>query len=182
MSDTDRPLSPVPDDKDWTWVLHTPCPDCGFRATDFGPTDVATMLRANTERWIDVLGTDGVRTRPAPTVWSPLEYACHVRDVHRLYLGRLELMLQHDGPHYPNWDQDQTAIEQRYHESDPAVVAGELRAAATALADRFDEVDGDQWDRTGVRSDGAEFTVATFAKYFVHDPVHHLHDVGVEIA
>ena len=37
---------------------------------------------------------------------------------------------------------------------------------------------GDQWQRTGSRSDGAAFTVATFARYFVHDPVHHLDDVA----
>ena len=36
---------------------------------------------------------------------------------------------------------------------------------------------GDQWPRTGPRSDGARFTVETFARYFVHDPVHHLYDV-----
>jgi hypothetical protein len=34
-----------------------------------------------------------------------------------------------------------------------------------------------QWARTGRRSDGAAFTVESFARYFVHDPVHHLHDV-----
>ena len=31
--------------------------------------------------------------------------------------------------------------------------------------------------RTGRRSDGAHFTVETFARYFIHDPVHHLYDV-----
>ena len=125
-----------------------------------------------------MLGADDVRTRPAPTVWSPLEYACHVRDVHVRYLARLEMMLTQDDPHYPNWDQDETAIAQRYHEADPAVVAEELVAASTTLADRFDQVHGHDWERTGVRSDGAEFTIATFAKYFIHDPIHHLHDAG----
>ena len=24
----------VPDEKDWTWVLDRPCPDCGFEASD----------------------------------------------------------------------------------------------------------------------------------------------------
>jgi hypothetical protein len=38
-------------------------------------------------------------------------------------------------------------------------------------------VTGDQWQRTGNRSDGARFTVETFARYFAHDPVHHLYDV-----
>jgi hypothetical protein len=57
------------------------------------------------------------------------------------------------------------------------VVAGELHGAAEVIAARFEGVTGDQWQRTGYRSDGAEFTVESFARYFVHDPVHHLHDV-----
>jgi hypothetical protein len=35
-----------------------------------------------------------------------------------------------------------------------------------------------QWERTGARSDGARFSVDSFARYLIHDPVHHLHDVG----
>jgi hypothetical protein len=31
--------------------------------------------------------------------------------------------------------------------------------------------------RPGRRSDGATFTAETFARYFIHDPIHHLHDV-----
>jgi hypothetical protein len=38
-------------------------------------------------------------------------------------------------------------------------------------------VQGEQWNRTGTRSDGARFTVSSFAQYFIHDPVHHVHDV-----
>jgi hypothetical protein len=38
-------------------------------------------------------------------------------------------------------------------------------------------VTGAQWQRTGSRSDGADFTVESFARYFIHDPVHHLYDV-----
>jgi DinB family protein len=176
--DTPIPDTPIPDDKDWTWVLDTPCPDCGFDAAAVEPTMVADLLRANTADWETLLGGDGVqvRSRPSPTVWSTLEYGCHLRDVHVLYLARLEMMLEQEGPSYPNWDQDETAIEKRYHEADPATVAKELSAAAEALAARFDQVHGAGWDRTGYRSDGAEFTVETFAKYFIHDPVHHLHD------
>jgi hypothetical protein len=42
---------------------------------------------------------------------------------------------------------------------------------------RFDRVSEAQWDRPGRRGDGAVFTVESFARYFVHDPVHHLYDV-----
>ena len=159
-------------------MLEQPCPECGFRAGEAEATRVGEMLRANTARWLDVLTSDGVRDRPSPAVWSPLEYACHVRDVHDLYLARLEMMLTEDGPHYPNWDQDETAIAERYHEADPEIVARQLQAASDALADRFDQVTESEWSRTGFRSDGAEFTVTTFAQYFIHDPIHHLHDVS----
>jgi hypothetical protein len=33
------------------------------------------------------------------------------------------------------------------------------------------------WDRTGTRSDGARFTVASLGRYLLHDPVHHVGDV-----
>src|SRR5436305_63911 len=117
------------------------------------------------------------RAGPEPAKWSPLEYACHVRDVFRLYDQRLELMLSQDDPLFPNWDQDETAVTDRYGEQDPAEAAAALRQAAFAIAGRFEGVTGDQWQRTGARSDGARFTVETFARYFVHDPVHHLYDV-----
>ena len=73
----------VPDDKDWTWVLERPCPECGFDARTFPAEQVGAQARAN---------------------------------------------------------------------------------AAT-------------WQRTGFRSDGAPFTVETFAQYVIHDPMHHLWDV-----
>jgi hypothetical protein len=90
---------------------------------------------------------------------------------------RLQLMLTRDDPLFPDWDQDKTAVEDRYAEQDPATVAAELTAAGTGLADRFATVTGKQWQRTGARDDGSRFTIATFARYLVHDPLHHLYDV-----
>ena len=57
-------------------------------------------------------------------------------------------------------------------------MAAAIDEAAGPLADRFASVEGAAWQRTGNRSDGATFTVDTFARYFVHDPVHHLDDVA----
>ena len=86
-------------------------------------------------------------------------------------------MLTQDGPHYPNWDQDATAVEARYGEQDPAHVCAELLEAAARSPTASTGSGDDEWERTGFRSDGAAFTVATFARYLVHDPIHHLHDV-----
>ena len=100
-----------------------------------------------------------------------------MRDVFRLYRTRLDLMIDHDDPLFANWDQDATAVAERYNEQDPSVVSADLVAAGRALADGFDAVAGDQWQRRGRRSDGASFTVDSFARYLIHDPVHHLWDV-----
>ncbi len=48
---------------------------------------------------------------------------------------------------------------------------------AETVADRFAALTDDQWQRPGRRSDGAAFTVDSFSRYFLHDVVHHLHDM-----
>ena len=165
----------TPDTKNWTWVLEKPCPECGFDASTFEATDVPALLRANAAAWPAVLEGADVRARPDDATWSPLEYAAHVRDVFRIYDYRLGLMQEQDDPLFPNWDQDATAVEEKYNEQVPTVVADELVAAAASLAAAFDAVT--DWSRPGRRSDGVSFTIETFAKYFIHDPVHHLYDV-----
>jgi hypothetical protein len=167
----------VPDTKDWTWVLQRECPECGFDASIVASSEVAGLIRDNSRAWQDVFDAKGdLRARPRAEVWSPLEYGCHVRDVFTVYHYRLGLMLTEDDPHFPNWDQDETALSEKYAEQDPDQVIVELRMAAETLAAAFARLTGDQWHRTGNRSDGARFTVDTLARYMVHDPIHHLHD------
>ena len=174
-------MADVPGDaKDWTWVLERPCPECRFDAGALDVTQIPRLVRENAASWQDVLVRPTVRQRPRPDVWSPLEYGCHVRDVFGLFDQRLTLMLTEHDPQFANWDQDVTAVTERYGEQDPLAVAPELAVAADAIARSFASVGGDQWDRPGRRSDGARFTVRTFGQYFMHDPVHHLYDVTGE--
>ncbi len=168
----------TPDDKDWTWVLARACPECGFDARGLDVEEMAQLIGGFARAWRQVLRRADVAVRPSSDKWSPLEYACHVRDVFRLFDERLHLMIDHDGARFENWDQDKTAIEDRYDLQDPLVVADELDAAAEALGARFGQVSGPLWDHRGLRSNGSEFTITTFARYFAHDPIHHLWDVG----
>jgi hypothetical protein len=168
------------DDKDWTWTLHERCPECGFVAADVDAGEVAGLVTAFTAPWPAVLGRPDAARRPAPSTWSPLEYACHVRDVCRLFEQRLGLMLALDAPTFDNWDQDETAVADRYGAQDPATVAAEVTDAGASFAAAYAQVPSDGWGRTGIRSNGSEFTVLTLGQYGLHDLRHHLQDVGVD--
>lgn len=166
-----------PDTKDWTWVLERPCPDCGFEAAAVASGDIGAALRDNATAWASVLAGPGVTRRPAPTVWSPTEYACHVRDVHHVFAGRIDQMLTEDGAQFANWDQDEAAVADRYDLQPPGEVAPALTEAAATVAAAYDAVSGEDWQRTGVRSNGSRFTVAGLGRYHLHDVVHHIWDV-----
>jgi hypothetical protein len=91
-------------------------------------------------------------------------------------------MQTEDDPLYPNWDQDASAVEDRYEEQDPAEVVADLVVAAEQVATRLSGITGAAWERRGRRSDGASFTIDTIARYMVHDPIHHLWDVSAATA
>lgn len=168
----------IPDTKNWAWAVERSCPECGFDP-DAHPTSLASStIRSNAAAWRPRLERDDASVRPRDDRWAPVEYACHVRDVYRVFLGRLGLMLREDSPSFQSWDQDETAVVERYDLQDPATVADEVLAAGTRLADAFDEVRADEWQRTGTRSDGTSYTVASLATLAQHDPIHHLWDVA----
>lgn len=166
-----------PDTKDWTWVLTRPCAECGYDATAVGRDELGAVVRSNAAAWAGLLAAPDVRERPRPDVWSVLEYGAHVRDVDRIFAERVRLMLAEDEPRFPNWDQDATAIAERYDLQDPATVGGELAAAAEDVAALYDGVPDEAWERRGLRGNGSEFTIDTLGRYHLHDLVHHLHDV-----
>ncbi len=175
----DTPLAPQPDEKDWTFVLDRPCPECGYVAADVDVQQLPELVRAAAAPWADVLVRPDVAARPEPQVWSPLEYGCHVRDVLRVFAGRVELMRSQDNPRFPNWDQDATAVEDRYWEQQPSAVAAELAAAAELNATAWAGVTAAEWTRPGTRSNGSRFTLESLGRYQLHDLRHHLADVGV---
>jgi hypothetical protein len=167
----------TPDTKDWTWVLERTCSECGFDPSQFQRSRTGEAIRENAGAWALILRGEGVKLRPTEDRWSSLEYACHVRDVYRIFRERLDLMLANDNPTFENWDQDETAVVDRYDLQEPEVVSRELLVAAKNYAERFDSVSESQWSRPGTRSNGSRFTVETLALYGLHDPYHHLWDV-----
>jgi hypothetical protein len=175
-----EPVIPEPDDKDWTWTLRRPCPDCGFDAGGTAAAEVPRIVDDVVSRFTVALAAADASTRPAPQVWSVTEYGCHVRDVCDVFDGRLRALLTERDPLFTNWDQDATALERQYWRQSPAQVADELAVAGARIGATIGGVTGEQWARPGRRSNGSVFTVETLVQYFAHDLVHHAHDIGAQ--
>ena len=176
---TIRRVSIEPDTKDWTWVIDRACDACGWDPAVVTPDQLADRLHENTRAWYPVLADADFAVRPAQHVWSRLEYACHVRDVHRIFAERVRLTLEQDLPTFTAWDQDAAADEEEYGLQDPAVVGTELVERAAEAAALYASISGDQWQRTGRRSDNVAFTVEALGKYHLHEAVHHLWDISI---
>jgi hypothetical protein len=164
------------------------CEECGFDARTMTEGDLVAAcgsfgrrFRAPLTRFLP--GEDGaavVRARPAPEVWSALEYAAHTRDVLAFYRGRIDRVLAEERPVLEAVGFGHRPEEELYHELEPATVAEELAGEADALAAVLRELDPAGWARVGLSSDGsgAERTVRVLAERAVHDAHHHLLDVG----
>lgn len=168
----------TPDSKDWTWVLERRCPECGFDPADFPQDSFADAVPDTASEWTTILSRDGVTERIHEDRWSVLEYGCHVRDVCRVMDGRLASMLAEDDPLFQNWDQDETALNERYDLQDPATVSAELGVAAEQFGGRIEAIKPSEWSRPGTRSNGSHFTVETLVRYGLHDLLHHQWDVS----
>ena len=164
-----------PESKDWTWVLSATCFECG---ANVGTYDIATCAQTLWElqpQWREEIQQPGVTNRVSRDTWSRLEYGAHVRDALAVFAERVELMLTQESPTFADWDQDAAAAD--YGSQDPRQVAAEVANAIGATAQMLEQLDEADYQRPGLRSDGAPFTVTTLSQYFVHDVIHHLADV-----
>ena len=162
---------------------ETRCGECGFEWTAGGAATIGTLrsfrirfeglaaAAADTDR------REALRARPAPGVWSRLEYAAHTRDAIGWYAQRIERVTREHRPRLRAFDWDAVCEERRYADEEPTAVVRALIGAAEDLADRLAALDDDAWNRVGIGSDGGERTVLDLALRAVHEGVHHLDDI-----
>jgi hypothetical protein len=128
-----------------------------------------------------LLGTslDALQQRPAPGVWSPLEYAAHVRDVLLFQRERAALALRSSHPTFESMRADERTVELRYNDEDPASVERGLQRSAETLAAMLDSLDDHEWQRAGTypwpRPESRD--LVWIGRHTVHELVHHLHDL-----
>lgn len=161
------------------------CDECGYSDESLSAAEAIAAIRTFGKRYRAPLtrflpGEDAdrvLRTRPAPGVWSPLEYAAHVRDVFAWYDERIRRSLVEDRPSFDGLDHEEVAVAERYNEQDPTAVADALAANADRLADTLHAVPDDGWDRVHLRR-GQERSVLLVARRAVHEGNDHLLDIG----
>jgi len=157
------------------------CDECGYDYATVTVEEVPGRLRGFAPLYGAALAAvPDVRQRPRPETWSALEYACHVRDVFRIQLERLELALRVDQPTFASMGRDELPVSRRYNEQEPRLVLEELAGAAEALAAAFGGLTTAQLGRTGAYPWGEETVVRPMrwlGRHSVHEGVHHAMDI-----
>jgi len=158
---------------------HT-CERCGLA---YPSLDVDTCLGLVAESTATLAGLlpglaeATLRQRPAPGVWSVVEYACHVRDVLLTFAVRVHRGVVEEQPRLDPMYADWRAERFGYAAMPLDVLLVELGAAATGFAAEVGTVPDDAWDRTVVRRPTEVRTVRWLVRQAAHECVHHLADV-----
>ena len=171
-----QPPSIPGESRDWTFVLEGGCSECGWE-----PTPDVGRLREALQRalgaWPALLAGPDTAVRPAPTVWSPIEYGSHVRDMARLLGLRVASMLEADDPQFANWDGDVANVVRRDWDADPAVLIRDIARAGAEVEEQLDRLEPGDEARPGHRGNGVPFTVLSLLQFVEHDISHHVADV-----
>jgi DinB superfamily len=157
------------------------CADCGFAFSALSTPEIAPALLAQAFRYFELLTTgdpDRLRTRPAPDVWSPLEYSCHLRDVFLVQETRIHRCAE-DQPDFVSMRGEERVSEDRYNDQDLSVVASQIHSAAATLARTLAALDETAWTRTGLYHwPTTELrTVDWIGRHTLHESVHHFSDI-----
>lgn len=158
----------------------TSCPRCGFD-WDAPAAALVASLRTAPRRFddavVDVEMTE-LRNRPAPEVWSVIEYVGHAGDVVGWYGQRILRVLKEDRPVLQAHDWALATDDRRYHERHLSELLETLADHCRDLAEHLGELEQAAWARHGIGSEGGERSVLVLARRAVHEVEHHLTDIA----
>jgi hypothetical protein len=168
---------------DWVRVQTDPCPQCGHDPAripvgELGAAGVAEALAWR--QYLSEVAPARLRDQPAPGVWSPMQYAAHVRDMFRVFGERIVLAVDDDNPSVPSFVPTGAEFD-TFNDLEPATVAAEIQAQAGRLAAILAGCRAGDWDRTVMRDGVDRFTVGGLGRFAVHEAHHHLLDVNGQL-
>ena len=158
---------------------HERCDACGFDGGSYDDPSLLASLRALGPRWDALLAGAGaeLRERPAPGVWSAIEYAAHSRDVTALHVFGVEQALTRDEPSFPAIAGDLVeSASVGYADADPREVLDALDEHAGRLAQLAGDAGSVAWSR-GLTIGAERSDVRRLLEHALHDSLHHVDDV-----
>jgi hypothetical protein len=166
----------------WTRIQAESCPQCGDEPAALPVASLGPLAVERAAAWRDFLDEadeEYLRHMPEPGVFSPRQYAAHVRDILRVYTDRMVLGAEQDAPTVPIFQPPQEVWEE-YNRSEVEETAADLEAQARRLAEVGATLDGAAWSRIVVNDRGQygvyTFTLRGLACNAVHEVHHHLLD------
>lgn len=159
------------------------CGYCGFD-WDGSTESLQTTLRTARERFtrtISGANDEALRFRPAPDVWSALEYMGHARDGVEWYAVRIRQTLSEDCPQLSGTDWERETEIRRYHQESTTGVLSGVGTASESLADLLSSLSEEDWKRPAIGSAGDHRDVLLLARRAAHETEHHCLDAGRSI-
>jgi MOSC domain-containing protein YiiM len=161
------------------------CAECGFDGSHWRPRDAASLFGALGYWWRSALEgstTGDLNRRPAPGVWSALEYGLHSALVTAINRVGIELILAEDGVTLP----EPPALDGAGSDGHDALVLEatpvieDLEREGLAMAALAQQADS-PWTNVGHLRD-ATLQAEALLFHAVHDATHHFLDVSRGLA
>src|SRR5437588_995398 len=155
------------------------CAECDF---DWGlarAATIATLSRTGDDfrSTLADASRESLQNRPAPSVWSPVEYTAHTRDAVSWYAARIRRVLSENRPRLTGRDWDQLCADRRYNEGNLDATIEDLVKESDGLATLLGELSDAEWRRAGIGSDGGTRSIDELARRAAHEVRHHAFDV-----
>ncbi len=157
------------------------CDECGFEYDLSQAHQAGATILGEAAQAADLMNGAGAHlsTRRQPQTWSPLEYACHLRDVLLVQRERVLAARRRDRPSFDPMGRDERVEHDGYAEQHPDDVGRQLGDAAQLFANVLTRLGPDDWDRTVMYNypERSERSLRWVAVHTVHEMRHHLLDI-----
>lgn len=161
------------------------CEECGFVYDLARASQAGQWIRKDVGEFAFLLkGPEmDLTTRPQPGTWSPLEYACHLRDLLLVQRERVLAARRVDRPSCESMGREQRVDHDGYAQQVPGDVARQLADAAQMFVNVLDRLSPGDWDRTLLYTypEPSERPLRWVALRTAHESSHHLLDIRQQL-
>ncbi|MEV0341039.1 DinB family protein [Nocardia sp. NPDC050713] len=162
------------------------CAECGFVYDLALSNETSRLARAYAAEYRELLALDPerLRRRVSAEVWSPLEYACHVRDVLLAQRERVLAARRESLPTTVPMGRDERVEHEGYNDQHPEDVARQLADAAMLFGNVLDRLGPADWNREILYAypERSIRTLRWLAVHTLHELRHHLLDMRRKLA